>query len=152
MRLACHHVGTGFLGVIADQRAAGEVDRGLEQAIDGVAGVAQAVQQVVADPLEAAARDVAPGSTTPVDSPLGLEWSRDLFSMSHVALPFPTSDPVYGSLAAENPDGPVALGLLSPRGERAVLTVPIDVLMRVTSNPFFPYLAERLTAWVNAGQ
>ena len=64
--------------------------------------------------------------------------------MSHVALPFPTSDPVYGSLAVENPDGPVALGLLSPRGERAVLTVPIDVLMRVTSNPFFPYLLKRI--------
>ncbi len=105
-----------------------------------------------ANTLEVAARDVAPGSTTPVDSPLGLEWSRDLFSMSHVALPFATSDPVYGSLAIETADGPVALGLLSPRGERAVLTVPIDVLMRVTSNPFFPYLAERLTAWVNPSQ
>ena len=91
---------------------------------------------------------MAPGSTTPVDEPLGLEWSRDLFSLSHVALPFPQSDPVYGNLATESPEGPVALGLLSPRGERAVLTVPVDVLMRVTSNPFFPYLAQRLSAWV----
>ena len=75
-----------------------------------------------------------------------------LFSLSHVALPFPQSDPVYGNLATESPGGPVALGLLSPRGERAVLTVPVDVLMRVTSNPFFPYLAQRLSAWVNAGR
>jgi hypothetical protein len=51
-------------------------------------------------------------------------------------------------MATESPGGPVALGLLSPRGERAVLTVPVDVLMRVTSNPFFPYLAQRMTAWV----
>jgi alpha-beta hydrolase superfamily lysophospholipase len=102
-----------------------------------------------ADTLEVAARDVAPGSTTPVDAPLGLEWSRDLFSLSHVALPFSTSDPVYGSLAVEGATGPVALGLLSPRGERSVLTVPVEVLMRVSSNPFFPYLAERLSAWVN---
>ena len=105
-----------------------------------------------ADTLEVAARDVAPGSTTPVDTPLGLEWSRDLFSLSHVALPFATNDPVYGSLAVEAATGPVALGLLSPRGERSVLTVPVDVLMRVSSNPFFPYLAERLSAWVNAAQ
>jgi hypothetical protein len=42
--------------------------------------------------------------------------------------------------------------LLSPRGERAVLTVPVEVPMRVSSNPFFPYLAKRLSAWVNAGR
>jgi alpha-beta hydrolase superfamily lysophospholipase len=100
------------------------------------------------DTLEVAARDVAPGSTSPVDAPLGLSWPSDLFSLSHVALPFPPDDPVYGSLAQQSPDGPVALGLLSPRGERAVLTVPIDVLMRVTSNPFFPYMAQRMSEWV----
>jgi alpha-beta hydrolase superfamily lysophospholipase len=100
------------------------------------------------DTLAVAARDVSPGSTSPIDHPLGLEWSRDLFSLSHVALPFPQTDPIYGSLATESPAGPVALGLLSPRGERAVLTVPVDVLMRVSSNPFFPYLAERLSDWV----
>jgi alpha-beta hydrolase superfamily lysophospholipase len=104
------------------------------------------------DTLQVAARDVTPGSTTPVDDVLGLEWSRDLFSLSHVALPFPQSDPVYGSLASESASGPVALGLLSPRGERAVLTVPVDVLMRVSSNPFFPYLAERLSTWVNVAR
>ena len=95
---------------------------------------------------------MTPGSTTPVDRPLDLTWPRDLFSLSHVALPFAQTDPVYGNLAVEAAGGPVALGLLSPRGERAVLTVPVDVLMRVTSNPFFPYLAERLSAWVHAGQ
>ena len=103
-----------------------------------------------ADTLEVAARDVTPGSTTPVDQPLGLEWPRDTFSLSHVALPFPESDPVYGNMARESAVGPIALGLLSPRGEKAVLTVPVDVLMRVTSNPFFPYLAQRMNAWVNA--
>jgi alpha-beta hydrolase superfamily lysophospholipase len=100
------------------------------------------------DTLDVAARDVAPGSTTPVDQPLGLQWSQDLFSLSHVAIPFPQDDPVYGSVARDVSGGPVALGLLSPRGERAVLTVPVDVLMRVSSNPFFPYLAERLSTWV----
>jgi alpha-beta hydrolase superfamily lysophospholipase len=101
------------------------------------------------DTLDVCARDIAPGSTTAVDEPLGLAWSRDLFSLSHVALPFPQTDPVYGSLASELPNGPVALGLLSPRGERSVLTVPIEVLMRVSSNPFFPYMARRVDEWVS---
>jgi len=43
----------------------------------------------------------------------------------------------------------VRLGTISPRGERAVLTVPLETLMRVSSNPFFPYLAGRLTAFVH---
>ena len=103
------------------------------------------------DTLEAQARNVEPGSTTPVDESIGLQWAHDTFSLSHVALPFSPDDPVYGSRAAESPSGPVALGLLSPRGERSVLTVPVEVLMRVSSNPFFPYLAQRLSVWVNPG-
>src|SRR5262249_62098784 len=93
--------------------------------------------------LEVSARDVAAGAGTAEDHALGLAWPRDLFSLSHVALPFPEEDPVYGNQAQDSPGGPVALGLLSPRGERSVLTVPIDVLMRVSSNPFFPYVAQR---------
>jgi len=33
-----------------------------------------------------------------------------------------------------------------------VLTVPLETLMRVSSNPFFPYLATRLTAFVHNGK
>ncbi len=102
-----------------------------------------------ADTLEAAARNVAPGTIVPIDEPIGLSWPREIFSLSHVALPFPEDDPIYGSLAKDSPTAPVALGLLSPRGEKSVLTVPIDVLMRVSSNPFFPYLARRVSEWVN---
>jgi alpha-beta hydrolase superfamily lysophospholipase len=104
------------------------------------------------DTRDAQARDVEPGSTTPIDESIGLQWEPDTFSLSHVALPFPPDDPVYGSRAAASPTGPVALGLLTPRGERSVLTVPVEVLMRVSSNPFFPYLAQRLSGWVNTGR
>jgi len=45
----------------------------------------------------------------------------------------------------------VRLGTLSPRGERAVLTVPLETLMRVSFNPFFPYLGARLTAFIRDG-
>jgi alpha-beta hydrolase superfamily lysophospholipase len=106
------------------------------------------VTNVRPDTLDVGARHIRPGSMTGVDEPLGLAWPRELFSLSHVALPFTEADPVYGSKATGAPEGPIALGLLSPRGERAVLTVQVDVLMRVTSNPFFPYLARRVSEWV----
>ena len=67
---------------------------------------------------------------------------------SHVAIPFPMTDPVYGrDEVLPHPDT-IRLGLLSPRGERAVLTVPSDTLMRLTCNPFFSYLDDRMAAWV----
>jgi hypothetical protein len=39
------------------------------------------------------------------------------------------------------------LGRIGPRGERSVLTVPFDQWMRLSWNPFFPYLEERVAAW-----
>ena len=107
------------------------------------------VSNVGRDSLDVEARDSAPGTTVPVAEALGMAWPRDVFSLSHVALPFPSDDPVYGNLATRAPDGPVQLGLLSPRGERSVLTVPMDVLMRVSSNPFFPYVERRVSEWLH---
>jgi alpha-beta hydrolase superfamily lysophospholipase len=99
--------------------------------------------------LEVVERTAAPGAKTIVTRPLGLSWPRDVYSLSHVAIPFPTSDPIYGREDGASPPDTIRLGLLSPRGERAVLTVPSDTLMRLTCNPFFPYLEERIAAWVS---
>ena len=47
-----------------------------------------------------------------------------------------------------NPDSAedfgIRLGAIAPRGERRVLIVDLDSLLRVSSNPFFPYLAQRI--------
>src|SRR5262245_43900849 len=93
-------------------------------------------------------KSVAPGATTIDSRPLGLAWPRDVFSLSHVAIPFPLSDPVYGRDEMTVPSSVIRLGLLSPRGERAVFSVPSDTLMRLTCNPFFGYMDERLDAWI----
>ena len=71
-----------------------------------------------------------------------------MYSLSHVALPFPMTDPVYGREDGAAPAQTIRLGLLSPRGERAVLSVPSDTLMRLTCNPFFPYLSARIAEWL----
>jgi hypothetical protein len=36
-----------------------------------------------------------------------------------------------------------------PRGEKGVLTVPMDQFMRLNSNPFFPYLREKVEAGID---
>ena len=93
-------------------------------------------------------RRTAAASSEADERPLGLSWPDGVYSLSHVALPFPPDDPLFGNEPA-GPGNPfrVRLGTLQPRGERAVLTVPVEQLMRLTWNPFFPYLEERVRAW-----
>jgi alpha-beta hydrolase superfamily lysophospholipase len=91
-----------------------------------------------------AARSVAAGTTQAVVQPLGLSWPRDVFSLSHVALPFPPEDGLYGAQPAPGDDFGVRLGALALRGERGVLVIGLDSFARVTSNPFFPYVLDRL--------
>ena len=84
------------------------------------------------------------GATTEQTRPLGLVYPREVFSLSHLALTFPLSDSLYG-LNPENPEEyGVNLGAMSTRGERGTLIVSLDALSRMSSNPFFPYLMERI--------
>ena len=93
---------------------------------------------------EVHARSLAPHHTTIDDAPLGLAWPEQMFSLSHVALPFAIDDPVYGSEPPDSPTPSIALGRLSPRGEKGVLTVPVETLMRIGWNPFLPYMLSRI--------
>ena len=106
------------------------------------------VTNAAAGTREVVEQDVAAGKEDSVVRPLGLSWPDGVYSLSHVALPFPPDDPLFGNEPA-GPGNPfrVRLGTLQPRGERAVLTVPVEQLMRLTWNPFFPYLEERVRAW-----
>jgi alpha-beta hydrolase superfamily lysophospholipase len=98
--------------------------------------------------LDVVARDRVAEATTTEDQATGLAWPRDVFSMSHVAVPFPVTDPLYGLEPDVAQDFGVRLGTLAPRGEHNVLVVGVADLMRLSSNPFFPYMAERLKEWV----
>ena len=87
------------------------------------------------------------GSTQAARRELGLEWPRTVFSLSHVALPFPPDDPLYGYLTEASP-GHVQLGTIEVRGENGVLTVPTWALTRQRSNPFHAYLLERVDGFL----
>lgn len=86
---------------------------------------------------------LAAGSPEVVVSDLGLAWPRRVFSLSHVALPFPASDPLYGDGSGEPSPG-LELGHLALRGESHVLQVSSGAMLRQRWNPFHPYLEARL--------
>jgi alpha-beta hydrolase superfamily lysophospholipase len=76
--------------------------------------------------------------------PLGLAFPAGLFSLSHVALPFPMNDSLYGMQPDDNDEFGVNLGAIAPRGERGVLILNLDALLRASSNPFHSYLMDRI--------
>jgi len=86
--------------------------------------------------------------------PLSLEWPRGVFSLGHVALPFPPDDPVYG-LEPKPGAGPAyGLGALAARGEEGALLVPLGALARLKCNPFFDVIRTKVveTLAVEGGQ
>jgi len=71
------------------------------------------------------------------------DWPPGVYSLSHVALPFAPTDPLYGGPQAGNSPG-IALGNLAPRGERGILRVSGTDLLRLRWNPFFDYMEGRV--------
>jgi len=80
--------------------------------------------------------------------PLDLDWPRGVISLSHVALPFPPDDPLYGQRPASNNDA-LFLGEMAIQGERGLLKIPADWLLRLRYNPFYDYLERRTLDWVD---
>ncbi|MCL2469553.1 MAG: alpha/beta hydrolase [Alphaproteobacteria bacterium] len=100
----------------------------------------------------AAEKIAAPGSKDFIARKLGLLYPPNVFSLSHISLPFPESDPLYGS--APNPETKnefgVNLGLVAnAQGERGVLEINTNLFFRISSNPLFPYLVERINDAIN---
>ena len=81
--------------------------------------------------------------------PLGLSWPLGVVSLSHVALPFPSDDPLYGNRPPDSEDV-LHLGEIAFWGERGLLRFPADWLGRLRHNPFYDYLEERSVGWIEA--
>jgi len=89
------------------------------------------------------ARHRAAGSVTLDESPTGMSWPLDVYSLAHVALPFRPDDPVYGNAPPAHLDF-MFLGKIALFGERGVLVVPPGDFARLRHNPFFSYVESRL--------
>ncbi len=90
------------------------------------------------------------GSSKVEECDTGLSWPDDVYSLSHVALPIPPDDPVYGGDEA-NPSPGIKLGDMALRGEKGVLQVPAADLLRLRYNPFHAYLRNRLLVFMGFG-
>jgi alpha-beta hydrolase superfamily lysophospholipase len=100
---------------------------------------------------EVVARIVEAGADTEREQPLGLTFPPGVFSLSHVALPFPLSDGLYGLEPNPDDDFGIRLGTIAARGEVGALIVSLDTLLRMSSNPFFPYLLGRIEEGIGVG-
>jgi alpha-beta hydrolase superfamily lysophospholipase len=88
-----------------------------------------------------------PGAATLDECATGMVWPRDVYSLSHVALPFSPDDPQYGN----NPDIPspgIKLGTVALRGEKNVLQVSSTDMLRLRFNPFYAYFQQRMLAFL----
>jgi alpha-beta hydrolase superfamily lysophospholipase len=103
-----------------------------------------------ADSSEVVERVTEAGADSGQERPLGLSYPPGVFSLSHVALPFPPSDGLYGFDPDPNEDYGIRLGTIAARGERGALIVSLDTLLRMSSNPFFSYMIGRIEEGIDA--
>jgi hypothetical protein len=83
--------------------------------------------------------------------PLDVVWPAGVISLSHVALPIPPDDPLYGQRPPDNADV-LFLGQMAVLGERGLFIIPYDWLLRIRNNPFYTYLEVRVLAWVDSAK
>lgn len=90
------------------------------------------------------------GSISADAEDINLAWPARLFSLSHVAIPFPPDDPVYGSEPqAGSDEARITLGSIYIRGERNLLQIPDNYFLRLRYNPFFAYLSARVSSFLH---
>jgi alpha-beta hydrolase superfamily lysophospholipase len=86
-------------------------------------------------------RHWAPGQEKPTSEKLQISWPKGIYSLTHVALPFPPDDSLYGIRPAQASPG-IELGDIALRGERGVLKISASELLRLRWNPFYAYLED----------
>ena len=95
-------------------------------------------------------RERSAGETGSTTREVGLSWPDDVYSLSHIALPFAPEDSLYGyGDASENPG--VRLGRLALRGENGTLAIPNTAMTRQHWNPFFPLMSDHIRAFISKG-
>jgi alpha-beta hydrolase superfamily lysophospholipase len=96
------------------------------------------------------ARTTEPGQSVSVDTRLAYDWPDQVFSLSHMAIPFPLDDPIYGLKAPPAADGLISLGAMAVRGEKGIFAVASSDQLRMKSNPFFGLVKSRILDSINS--
>ncbi|MCL1066301.1 alpha/beta fold hydrolase [Shewanella olleyana] len=87
------------------------------------------------------------GGDSQTSKPLALEWPRGVYSLSHVALPFPESDPLYGPNYLKETNH-IQIGQAKFTGERGLFGIPAAEMLRQKWNPFYPFMIEQMEAFI----
>lgn len=80
---------------------------------------------------------------------LDQSWPRGSLSLSHIALPFPPDDPLYGAERPENSNS-IFLGNIPIHGESTMLRISPAWVIRARNNPFYDYMLTRIEGWLAA--
>lgn len=86
-----------------------------------------------------------PGEAESEKEETGLSWPGGLYSLSHVALPFPADDSVYGD--GENQVSSIEgmnIGGAALKGEKGAIKIPAADILRLRWNPFYSYQESRI--------
>lgn len=85
-------------------------------------------------------RRQAAGRTNVSVEQTDMTWPKEIYSLAHIALPFPGDDPFYGY----GDGGKMrTLGNRALRGERGTLLITPAEMLRQRWNPFHPWLVKR---------
>lgn len=106
------------------------------------------VENEAPDSTRVVARTKAPFSAEVKTTPLGLRWPPGVASLSHVALPIAPDDPLYGRRPPGN-DDVLWLGELAMQGERGLLKLSGEWMLRMRYNPFYDLLEQRVLDWLS---
>lgn len=105
------------------------------------------IVNAAAHDLQVVEKTIPAGEKESYVRPLNMEYPPNIFSLSHMALPFPVTDQLYGLSPLPGTEKDFGMNLstmISAKGERGVLLINMNALMRIASNPFFTYLTDRL--------
>lgn len=80
-------------------------------------------------------------------TPLNVQWPENVYSLSHIALPFPAHDQLYGQ-GGENGES-MTLGDLAFYGEIGTVQLPAADMLRQRWNPFYDFMESRMLNFVN---
>lgn len=93
-------------------------------------------------------RRKSPRSSSVSIEALDADWPAGVISLSHVALPFPMDDPLYGARPYDSNEV-LHLGDIAFLGERGLLKFPADWLLRLRHNPFYDFQERRALDWID---
>ena len=76
-----------------------------------------------------------------------LSWPPHIVSLSHIAVPIPPEDSIYGTAEATARSG-LPLGSLSLRAEPSALLISNSLFVRCRHNPFYKFMEDHVVNWL----